>query len=74
MLEKGGIMNELDKKLKELHKKVSCIRKISIFKRNLKYYRGYDDALREVSNLIFNEMLLNSGKVYLERLKNNAKN
>lgn len=57
--------------LTKLHKKISQIRKTSIFKRNLKYYRGYDDALREVLNLIHNEVLENSEKIYLENLKNN---
>ena len=57
--------------LTKLHKKISQIRKTSIFKRNLKYYRGYYDALREVLNLIHNEVLENSEKIYLENLKNN---
>lgn len=46
--------------LANVRRKISQIRKTSIFKRNLKYYRGYDDALREVSNLILDEILLNT--------------
>lgn len=60
--------------LKKVHRSVSSLRKKLLLKRPHKYWCGYNDALREVSNLLFIEILSCSNQEYLKKLADNSKN
>lgn len=51
----GGIsMEEL---LKGLIKEINQMRTKSLWKRNFKYYRGFDDALCQINNILINKLI-----------------